>query len=236
MYPNIAPAVRWPASDRITPEPRVCLSQYPILATERLRLRGLQASDCLGLPELADDCGDADAAIGLRRYMSRESTQRWIASHAPMWSTLQAAHWAITSLEDDRLMGYISLSEIDLDNRQATLGFRVGNIRQRYSVAAEAAQAALAFAFTDLGMHRVSAFHRVRHPRAAQILTSLCMRSEGLLRQSLRDSDQFEDLMAWALLRSEWAASMLRGDGPLQQPVAEHPAAATRPDRPRSQC
>jgi [ribosomal protein S5]-alanine N-acetyltransferase len=197
--------VQLSSSELIAPSLRACVSpQYPVLATERLRLRGLLLDDCSQLAALSDDCGDADTAVRLRRQLMHASAQRWIDAHLSMWTTLRATHWAITCLNDDHLIGYISLSDIDLDNRQATLSFRVGSVKHRHSFAVEASQAALAFAFTDLGMHRVSALHRVRHPRAAQILTSLGMRSEGMLREYLLDENQYEDVMLWAMLRSDW--------------------------------
>jgi [ribosomal protein S5]-alanine N-acetyltransferase len=238
MHADFASAAPLPSNGQIAASPGGYVSpQYPVLATERLRLRGLLANDCARLAALCDDCGDADTAVRLRAQLLHTSAQRWIGAHVSMWALLRAAHWAITCLDDDRLIGYLSLSEIDLDNRRATLSFRVGYVKHRHSFALEASQAALAFAFTDLGMQRVSAFHRVRHPRAAQILTSLGLRSEGLLRQYLFDQDQFEDVMLWAILRSEWTQSMQRADAPAGKACAEKrdPATRTQTQMPRLQ-
>lgn len=176
---------------------------YPVLATEHLRLRGLSDSDCPALTELRGS-GCIDSATYLPRALLRLPAERWIATHEFLWETLQALHWAITSLSDNALLGYIGLRDIDLESRQAKLGFRVGPGRQRNHTAIEAAQAALAFAFTDLGMNRISVCHTVGLPLTAQVLTSLGMRREGLLRQEYWDGEQFEDVVLWAILRAEW--------------------------------
>lgn len=184
---------------------------YPVLATEHLRLRGFVESDCARLTGLSGS-GNIDTAPYLPEFLTRRSAGRWIGSHELLWETLQALHWAISALSDDALLGYAGLRDIDLESRQGKLGFRVGPLRRHNQIAIEAAQAVLAFAFTDLGMNRVSACHRERRPLAAQVLASLGMRREGLLRQHLWDGEQFEDVVLWAILRTEWM-ELMRGPG-----------------------
>jgi [ribosomal protein S5]-alanine N-acetyltransferase len=182
---------------------------YPVLATERFRLRPLIEGDCPRFAKLSDD-GGIDTAVELQRPLVTPPAERWIASHALLWETLQALHWAVVPLAADALIGYVGLTDIDLEHRRAKLTFRVGPSRQCNDRAIEAAQAALAFAFTDLGLNRISACHRVRQPRAAQTLSCLGMRREGLLQQSLWDGEQFEDVMLWAILRIAWVELLHR--------------------------
>lgn len=194
---------------------------YPVLATQHLRLRPFIESDCPKVAALTD-AGGIDTAIELPRPLMSLQAERWMASHALLWETLQALHWAVTPLDDTALLGYVGVSSIDLENRQARLAFRIGSLRQRNRYAVEAAQAALAFGFTELGMHRISAGHRVRQPPAAEALASLGLRREGLLRQDLWDGEQFEDVVLWAILRTEWMELMHGPSARAAPPVPLH--------------
>jgi ribosomal-protein-alanine N-acetyltransferase len=200
---------------------------YPVLATEHLRLRGFVEGDSARVSGLSDS-GNIDTAPYLPQPLLRFPAERWIATHELLWETLQALHWAITALSNDALLGYAGLRAIDLENRRGKLGFRVAPLGRNDQIAIEAAQAVLAFGFTELGMHRISACHRERQPLAAQALASLGMRREGLLRQHLWNGEQFEDVVLCAILRSEWMA-LIRGPGVRSTVIAPRDPDSTTP-------
>ncbi len=181
-------------------------STYPVIATARLRLRAFETADTPRLVALASEM--ADATIGVSHPTTTEYAQRWIESHALAWEARQSLHWAVSTLADDRVVGYAGLLDIDLESQQAELSLWVGGRSERRGYTADSAQAVLAFAFTALGMNRVYGSHTAKHPRFPRILTRIGMRREGLLRQRVRTSEQFADVLVWAVLKADWISSL----------------------------
>ena len=80
-------------------------------------------------------------------------------------------------------------------------------------MATEAAAAAVRFGFGELELNRITAYHMVRNAASARVLTRLGFQGEGLLRQRVRNWGMFEDVLAYALLRTEYLAGKLRHNG-----------------------
>ena len=69
--------------------------------------------------------------------------------------------------------------------------------------ASEAGSAAVRFGFESLGLNRIYAFHMARNLASGKVLQKLGMQPEGVLRQRVRKWGRFEDVMAYAVLRSD---------------------------------
>jgi len=62
----------------------------------------------------------------------------------------------------------------------------------------------LRFAFEDLGLNRLCAYHMVRNPASGKVLQKNGFVQEGLLRQRVRKWGVFEDVALLAILRRDW--------------------------------
>ena len=191
------------SSSRATREPR-----YPVIATENLRLRGFGLADISPLVAIANDHHVADTALDLQCPFTAKYAEQWIRSHPAAWDLRDSVHWAVSVLADDRVIGYTCLHNIDGEERQAELTFWIGPGMERARHATEAAQAALAFAFTKLQVDRVCAFHLTRNLLATRVLTRIGMRQEGPLDQRVYGSDQYENVIVRGISRSGWLDSL----------------------------
>jgi RimJ/RimL family protein N-acetyltransferase len=70
----------------------------------------------------------------------------------------------------------------------------------------EAIRAVLAFGFDTLELNRVRATVVTSNIASAKFLEHLSFEKEGLLRQAQFVNGKFDDLIAFALLRQQWAA------------------------------
>jgi hypothetical protein len=66
--------------------------------------------------------------------------------------------------------------------------------------------AVLAFGFKELELNRIYAHHMQRNPASGRVMEKLGMRYEGLMRQHFKKWDQYEDMLAYGLLREEFDA------------------------------
>jgi [ribosomal protein S5]-alanine N-acetyltransferase len=181
---------------------------HPVIATSHLRLRSFEPSDISRLVTIANQHDVTDTTIELPRPFTAEHARQWIEFHPASWAACQALHWAVSLLSDGRLVGYVGLHDIDLQDRQAEIDLRMASCSNRASLAMEAGQAALAFAFTTLQMNHVCAFHLARNSFAAHALTDIGMQQQTYLRQRTNKRDSLEEVVVRGLSRSDWLKSL----------------------------
>jgi [ribosomal protein S5]-alanine N-acetyltransferase len=91
---------------------------------------------------------------------------------------------------------------MDLGEAMKFLILVVGWWGQGY--ATEAAKALLRHGFEALGLNRIYAHHMTKNPASGRVLEKIGMKREGLLRQAILKSDNFEDVVLYAMLRQDW--------------------------------
>lgn len=206
--PSAESRSRWPT---LHLKPAISSRPYPVVATENLRLRGFVLGDIPRLLTIAQGRGAGDTAIYVPEHFTGLHAKQWITSHPSSWDLRHEVHWAITLLSDDQLVGYCGLTDVSPDNSRATFGFWLDRrTSSGKSCAAEATQAALAFAFNDLAIHSVYAFHFAEDLLAAQILATTGLQRGEVLKSHVLHLGKFEDVIPWHMPRSAWLESLVK--------------------------
>jgi RimJ/RimL family protein N-acetyltransferase len=100
------------------------------------------------------------------------------------------------------LVGHVALKA--QDGGQAEIGFTFAREHQGKGLAREAATRALDYAFTELGLHRVTAVTDCENERSVALLNRLGMRREGHFIQNIWFKGRWGDEYLYAVLREEW--------------------------------
>jgi RimJ/RimL family protein N-acetyltransferase len=177
------------------------MTAIPELETERLVLGALRSDDA---PELERLCGAreiADTTISIPHPYSRADADWFITRQLDAWARGDELALGVRRRQDGRLVGCVSLREIDRVHLQAELGFWIGVPYWGQGYATEAAQAILRYGFETLGLNRVYAHHMARNPASGRVLERTGMQHEGVLRQRVRKWGKFEDVVIYAVLR-----------------------------------
>jgi [ribosomal protein S5]-alanine N-acetyltransferase len=177
------------------------------LQTARLTLRPLLPEDAGPLISLAGDRAIADTTISVPHPFTSEHARAWISQYGRAEPASLHRYFAVILRSEQALIGVVALRDIDREHSQAELSFWIGRPYWGRALATEAAAAVLAFAFGDLQLNRVTAYHMVRNAASRRVLTRLGFQGEGLLRQRVRKWGVFEDVLAYALLRTDYLAS-----------------------------
>ena len=183
-------------------------TRYPVIATSRLRLRPFTLVDIPRLISVVAAHRIADTTLAVPRPFDARQARRWIESHPVQWRRRDAIHWAVSGLDHDRLAGYVGLHEIQLDRGWANLSFWIADRIARKDLAIEAAQAALAFAFTSLQIDTVHAHQLTGNPLTPRILRRLGMQPETGTPQAMSGWGRSEDVLAWNVSRTAWMATL----------------------------
>lgn len=177
----------------------------PVLKTKRLKLRPFSLEDAGEVQQLAGDRDVASTTLLIPHPYPDGAAETWIRSHSDLFQKRKNVVFAITCTEDARLLGAIGLVIQSIHNR-AELGYWVGKPHWGKGYCTEAARAVLAFGFIELELNRIYAHHMQRNPGSGRVMEKLGMRYEGLMRQHFKKWGQFEDILAYGLLREEFDA------------------------------
>ena len=132
-----------------------------------------------------------DAA--LRSLFEDPETRRWNPVDAPDladWRTQQNEHdgtfetWAVADEVDGRLLGVVSVFDVDPAQGDAELGYRVVPAERGRGVARAGLAAISRRAHETLGLRRLQLFHAVDNPASCRVAEAAGFRHEGTLRQS----------------------------------------------------
>lgn len=174
------------------------------LESQRLWLRRMERRD---LPTLLAYRNDPEVA----RYQGWAS---FTADEAEAMLATQSARepgtpgaWFQFMLEEKAggaLVGDCGMCVNADEPRQAEIGFTLAREHQGRGVAAEAVRRLVAFAFGELGLHRVVAVTDARNAAAAALLGRTGFRREAHFIQNAWYKGEWGDEYLFAILRSEW--------------------------------
>ena len=119
------------------------------------------------------------------------------------WTTGDHASWCVTG-PAGQLLGSLSLHRIDLDQRDAEIGYWTVPAARGRGIAVRAVETVLHWGFTDLEVCRVQLFHAVENTASARVAEKAGFTREGRLRRSHRyDDGQWHDELLWARLHDD---------------------------------
>ena len=175
----------------------------PPLLTERLILRSFTLEDAADVQRLAGDRDVASTLTNMPHPYEDGMAEEWMQSCSGRFEKDEALNFAITRKTDKHLIGGMEL-RLDQKNENAELGYWIGKPYWNCGYATEAAKAVVAYSFEVLKLNRIYAKHYKRNPASGRVLEKVGMQYEGCLRQHIEKWDNFEDLIAYGMLKSEF--------------------------------
>ena len=182
------------------------MKEQPTLEMDRLILRPFTLADADDVRRLAGDRAVADTTLNIPHPYPSGAAEAWINLHAPKYDSGELATFAITRRDDGCLLGAVGL-QINHSQSRAELGYWVGLPFWNCGYCTEAASRLLEFAFAELGLHRVLAYHLTRNPASGRVMQKIGMIKEGELRQHSCRWGKHEDLVVYGILADEYQRS-----------------------------
>jgi RimJ/RimL family protein N-acetyltransferase len=174
-----------------------------LLCGDRIGLSALASSD---IPTLARWYGDAGL---MRLYDARPAYPKSEAELTQWLQELQKDKstfaFAIRPVDSSDLIGYLELDGILWPHGVCGMSIAIGdraNWGKGYGY--EAACLALAFAFGELNLHRVTATVFSYNERSIALFEKLGFRREGVYREFLQRDGKRHDMLLYGLLEREW--------------------------------
>ncbi|MFL7868305.1 MAG: GNAT family N-acetyltransferase [Anaerolineales bacterium] len=137
------------------------------------------------------------------RLYSTKAIKEWLEKGLERNTNM---YWfAIRTLEDDRLLGDITLSVINWGSREAFVGIAIG-VREFWGkgYGTDAMQVLLRYGFIELNLRRVSLSVFEFNQRAQHSYEKAGFRLEGRMRGSIQREGRRWDELYMGILREEW--------------------------------
>ncbi len=113
--------------------------------------------------------------------------------------------FAIRTLDNDALIGYVELDGILWTHRVSGVSIAIGEAKHwGKGYGYEAMQLVLRFAFDELNLHRVQLTVFCYNERAIALYEKLGFQREGIHREHLQRDGKRHNMYLYGLLRSEW--------------------------------
>ena len=175
------------------------------LETERLLLRPFEERDLEALHAIHSD---ESVVRWLYNDVRTPEESRELLAHKIAGAALRGeGEWlsaAVALRQSGELVGDVSLLWASEVHRQGELGFVFHPSHQGNGYATEASRPMLAFAFEELGLHRVVGRLEPRNAGSARVLEKLGMRREAHLVENEWVKGEWQSELVYALLAREW--------------------------------
>jgi [ribosomal protein S5]-alanine N-acetyltransferase len=141
---------------------------------------------------------------GNRHFVSSERDRQWVLEK--ILSNKAEIYLAICLVENDSMIGYISLSDIDYRNSRAEWsGIVIGEEEYRgHGYASQAIYLLLEYAFDELGIHRVSGSWLAENAVSMFVGRMMGFRQEGVLRDYVYKCGKRHDMVIMSMLKPEF--------------------------------
>jgi RimJ/RimL family protein N-acetyltransferase len=191
--------------------PHYVAHHFDGITTARLHLRVMTPDD-------VDDVHSYMSDPKVCRYLLFEPRSRGtVARKIAEWSTMGrladvgddlelALDLLPAQTEARRVIGHLYFKLKSVDDLAAEIGWTLHPDFEGQGFATEAAESMLAYAFTELGLHRVIAELDPRNETSIALCRRLGMREEALFRDDLWLKGEWSDTGIWAILEEEWMA------------------------------
>lgn len=151
--------------------------------------------------------------VGQYRPFSFAEATKWV--HGCMGEHETFHFWAIcTNDQEKRIIGWVSLSDIDKINKSACFhGIVIGDSAYRDGIAwIETYLFIYEHVFETLSLNRLTGSCLTNHKQTLAMREVMFVKTEGLLRQALYKDGSFVDVSIEALLREDYLIHKQNGD------------------------
>lgn len=177
-------------------------SLFPELRTSRFLLRRIVPSDHqIIFSGLSDPRVIVNYGVS---YQSLEATQVQLDWYESLLIEKKGIWWGICDpTMREALLGTCGLNDIDLQHKNAELGYWLLPEYWGKGIARECVSKVLSYAFDAHGIHRVSAGVDIENLKSSTLLESLGFQFEGIRRNCELKNGVFLDLKQYSLLSSD---------------------------------
>lgn len=172
---------------------------FPLLETERLRLRELTEEDS----EVIFSYFSNDVVTkyyGQETFTSIEQAKRLVELFVRNYSEKRGIRWGIEKKGTKGIIGTIGFNAWMPHHKRAEIGYELHPDYWKKGYASEAAKRVLEYGLKELGLTRIGAIVFLENTASNQMLTKLGFQKEGILKNYIYQNGVPHDTNMYSLL------------------------------------
>jgi len=183
-----------------------------MLKGETIYLRMLEPEDYDLTHQWHTDYNIQKMTCGQFRFVSKAIEKNWAQSKAT--NNARDIYLAICANEDDKMIGYISINDIDFVHRSCHCGGVVVGDKQHRNMReyVEAVTLVHDYAFNHLNMNRISGGCLVEHMMSRAEMEGFYYDLEGTEREAIFKNGSYHDKRNYALMSKTYFEHQAKGD------------------------
>lgn len=171
----------------------------------RIYLRALEPDDFLISYKWRNDHELIKGYSSIPRFVSSETERKWVLKSIEEHEVGKKIQLAVCTISEEELIGYVSLTQIDRQNRDCVVGLMIGDRNYlKKGLAAEARFLLFKYAFMELDMNRVSSRIHSYNVAAIKSAETFGYQKEGILRKAIYRNGRFHDVYLYSMLKEEF--------------------------------
>ena len=180
-------------------------NEFPVLETERLKLRDMLPSDVTALlrhfgnPEVV-------SFIDSQPIKTIDQANEWLRWMGGFFAAKDGLRWGIVLKDDGEFIGSAGLHNWNREANYAEIGVDIAPPYWRQGYATEALKTLVQFGWEKMGLNRIEADIVKGNMASMRVLEKDGFKQEGVLRQRLRKGGKYYDVYQYGLLRSDHIA------------------------------
>ena len=172
-----------------------------VKASDRIRLLPVAIEDAEALQQILADEDIYKNTLSIPSPLPENWAYDWIKILQQANAQDKSVSFAIKSQTDDKVMGIISLLDINAEHERAELAYLIGRQFRRQGYAGEAVKLLIDYGFNQLNLSRLYAYHFDHNQGSGALLRKLGFQHEGCLRGHIKKDGQFIHSEVYGLLK-----------------------------------
>lgn len=173
------------------------------IKTKRLVLRKFIMNDKHAVYHNMTSDAQMTKYLSWETHESLEDTAEMLTKWISGYENPEFYRWAIEF--EDEVIGSVHLLDISNKSFRCDLGYYIGSKWWNIGIVTETAYEVMRFAFEELGMHKIVAWHHADNAASGHVMKKLGMILEGTLRKdTLLKNGTFSDVKTYGILLEDW--------------------------------
>ena len=173
---------------------------FPILETERLRLREIVLSDAEAIFTCFSN-NDVTRYYGQDPLTKLEQAEQFVEFFAKNYREKRGVRWGIELIETNELIGTIGFNAWSPKHMRAEIGYELQPQYWRKGYATEAVKKVISYGFDNLGLTRIGAIVFLENAASNELLIKLGFEKEGILRNYMYQNGVAYDTNVYSLVK-----------------------------------
>jgi len=181
--------------------------KFPVLETERLRLRQIQMKDAEGLFRFRSD---PEAMKYMARPLQTDiaETEVMIMNSIESFAARESLYWVIALKDSDEHIGSAGYWRLKKEYLRAEIGYQLLPEYQGRGYMAEALKAVISFGFDEFNLHSIEADTDPRNTASIKVLEKFGFIREAHFKENVYFEGEFIDSFIYTLFKDAFAKAV----------------------------